>query len=67
MPRIPAPKRRGRPPLTPAERKPDAERHRNTTVSLSPAAYQHAERIGDGSASRGLRLIAEAAARNAGG
>lgn len=54
-----APKKRkpGRPP------KPEAERARLVSTKISPAAYAKCVEVGDGSASRGLRLIVEAAAK----
>ena len=41
--------------------KPESERAKSVNASLTAAAYTMCERVGDGSASRGLRLLAVAA------
>jgi len=46
----------GRPKLPASERKPLALRHRAVNTTLAPEVWAYAERLGDGSASRGVRL-----------
>ena len=41
--------------------KPESERSRSVNTTLPPEVYAYAAQVGDGSASRGLRMIAAAA------